>query len=115
MCINTAVDYRLAWYAPYPAQIIDAIAAWAHLVENLDIPPSNIVVSGDSAGANLAIALVRHLRDMKFDLPAGLVLHSPWTDMTFVSTYLRKSFSLILILLLVSSPTSLILYFKFKI
>ncbi|TIB93194.1 alpha/beta-hydrolase [Wallemia mellicola] len=78
-----SVDYRLAWYAPFPAALVDALSAWAHLVEDLDIPASQIIVSGDSAGANLALALTTYLRDNGFALPAGLALHSPWTDMTF--------------------------------
>jgi hypothetical protein len=48
----------------------------------LSIPPENIVVMGDSAGGGLSIALCMYLRDNGYQLPAGLVLMSPWVDLT---------------------------------
>ena len=42
----------------------------------------DIIVGGDSAGGNLALALVQRLKEEKRLLPRGLVLMSPWTDMT---------------------------------
>ena len=55
-----AVDYRLAPEHPYPAALDDSRAAWRWLIEraenssDLDGP---LAVAGDSAGANLAVAL----------------------------------------------------------
>lgn len=37
---------------------------------------------GDSAGGGLSIALCMYLRDNGYQLPAGLVLMSPWVDLT---------------------------------
>lgn len=41
-----------------------------------------MVVAGDSAGGGLALALMCLIRDMKLPLPAGIVLISPWLDLT---------------------------------
>jgi acetyl esterase/lipase len=46
-----------------------------------DVAPASIVVSGDSAGAGLALSLVLALRDRGEELPAGCILVSPWLDL----------------------------------
>ncbi|TIA73417.1 hypothetical protein E3P92_01677 [Wallemia ichthyophaga] len=88
-----SVDYRLAWYAPFPAALIDAISSWSYLVNQLEIKPHQIVFSGDSAGANLALALTRYLIENELPGPSGLVLHSPWSDMTFSRRVMSTSFT----------------------
>ena len=40
------------------------------------------MVSGDSAGGGLALALVLALRDAGGQLPAGCILMSPWLDLS---------------------------------
>src|SRR5262249_35680691 len=40
-----------------------------------------IVLSGDSAGAGLALSLALALRDEEQQLPAGCILVSPWLDL----------------------------------
>jgi hypothetical protein len=52
------------------------------LAPPLSIPPENIVIMGDSAGGGLSLALCLYLRDEGYKLPAGLVLMSPWVDLT---------------------------------
>ncbi len=42
----------------------------------------DIIIAGDSAGGNLALSLVLKLKEEKRLLPRGLVLMSPWTDLT---------------------------------
>lgn len=37
---------------------------------------------GDSAGGGLSLALCMYLRDEGYKSPAGLVLMSPWVDLT---------------------------------
>jgi len=74
-------DYRLAPENPYPAALEDALKAWNYLLSQ-GYDAEKIVVTGDSAGGNLALALTLTLLKEKRGLPAGLVLMSPWTDMT---------------------------------
>jgi epsilon-lactone hydrolase len=69
-------EYRLAPEHPYPAALDDARAIWAELPA-----PASTVVSGDSAGGGLALALALSLREAGQDLPAGCILLSPWLDL----------------------------------
>ncbi|PYI00180.1 alpha/beta-hydrolase [Aspergillus ellipticus CBS 707.79] len=58
------VQYRLAGGnnpTPYPGPMQDALTAYLHLVNELNIPPSQIILAGDSSGATMAMALVRYL------------------------------------------------------
>ena len=55
-----AVDYRLAPEHPYPAALDDSRAAWRWLLGQAERSPDlegPLLVAGDSAGANLAVAL----------------------------------------------------------
>jgi epsilon-lactone hydrolase len=46
-----------------------------------ELTPGSVVLSGDSAGGGLALALVLSLRDEGRKLPAGCVLLSSWLDL----------------------------------
>jgi epsilon-lactone hydrolase len=72
-------EYRLAPEHPHPAALSDARAVVAALIE--EAGPESVVVSGDSAGGGLALALLLELRDEGQDLPAGCILLSPWLDL----------------------------------
>ena len=76
-----SIDYRVAPKHPYPAALQDAIASYNWLL-SLGYKGNDIIVAGDSAGGGLALALSQYLRDHSMELPAGLVLMSPWTDLT---------------------------------
>ncbi|GAA5825122.1 hypothetical protein JCM11251_006106 [Rhodosporidiobolus azoricus] len=56
-----AVDYGIAPEKIYPSQLIEILASYHYLVNEVGISPSKIVVGGDSAGGNLAIAFLLHL------------------------------------------------------
>lgn len=74
-------DYRLAPENPYPAALEDALKVWDYLML-LGYGARDVILVGDSAGGNLALALTLKLKDSKRLLPRGLVLMSPWTDLT---------------------------------
>lgn len=74
-------DYRLAPEYPYPAAVEDALKAWDYLML-MGYGARDVIVAGDSAGGNLALVLVHQLKKQGRLLPRGLVLLSPWTDLT---------------------------------
>ena len=76
-------EYRLAPGHRYPAALQDA-----HQVLNAivgPVGPASVVVSGDSAGGGLALALLLARRDAggaePDGRPAGCILLSPWLDL----------------------------------
>ena len=75
-----SVDYRMPPDHPYPAALDDCIAAYRALLS--ERAPSEIIVSGGSAGGNLAAALMLRARDEGLPMPAGLILGTPEIDLT---------------------------------
>ena len=73
-------DYRMPPDHPYPAALDDCIAVYRALVE--EVGADRVVVSGTSAGGNLAAALVARARDESLPIPAALVLNTPEVDLT---------------------------------
>ncbi|CAE6458656.1 unnamed protein product, partial [Rhizoctonia solani] len=84
-----SVDYRISAShpypvaAPFPTAIIDGLAGYVYLTRGLGFKPQNVILCGDSAGGNLALGLVRYLRDnqeLDLGMPGGVILISPWVD-----------------------------------
>ncbi len=75
------VDYRLAPEHPFPAAHEDAMAVYQALLAQ-GVKASQMLLGGDSAGGNLALATAQAIRDTQLPLPRGLVLFSPWLDLT---------------------------------
>ena len=75
------IDYRVAPEHPYPAALLDALAAFDWLLSR-GYTEEQIIVAGDSAGGGLALGLCMYLKDIGRPLPAGIIAMSPWTDLT---------------------------------
>ena len=91
------IDYRLAPEHPFPAAVEDTVAAYEWLLSQ-GLTPSQVVVAGDSAGGNLTLALLIHLRDRQQPMPAGAVGLCPAPDLSFsgesMATNLKKDIML---------------------
>ncbi|HEY3799884.1 MAG TPA: alpha/beta hydrolase [Caulobacteraceae bacterium] len=74
------VDYRVAPEHPYPAALDDCVAAYRALLK--EVPAERIVISGTSAGGNLAAATLLKLSDDGLPMPAGAMLLTPELDLT---------------------------------
>ena len=86
-CIN--VDYRLAPENPYPCAIDDAINVYRGLLHS-GVPADRIILSGESSGGGLAIALAIAIRNAGFPSPSGIFSVCPFIDLTLKSESLRK-------------------------
>ena len=75
-----AVDYRTPPDNPYPTPLDDCVDAYRMLLR--ERPAGKIVVSGGSAGGNLAAATVLRARDEGLPMPAGVILNTPEVDLT---------------------------------
>ncbi|PWN40242.1 alpha/beta-hydrolase [Ceraceosorus guamensis] len=77
-----AIEYRKSDRAPWPAPLIDALAGWNYLTAELDFRPENVILMGESAGAHLALALTRYLKENLDVLPGANILACPYLDLT---------------------------------
>ena len=74
-------DYRMGPEHPCPAAIEDAVAVYRWMLEG-GTEPERIVIAGDSAGGGLTLATALALKDQGLPQPAGLLMISPWVDLT---------------------------------
>ncbi|KAJ3577910.1 hypothetical protein NPX13_g2658 [Xylaria arbuscula] len=73
------VQYRISQSSDtrFPAALQDSVTAYHHLIAS-GVDPSRIIISGDSAGGNLALALLRYLEGQdRLPLPSGVMVFSP--------------------------------------
>lgn len=82
------VDYPLAPESVYP-EASDAIFDIYTTLLGQGIQAKDIILSGDSCGANLALALALKIRDEGLPQVSGLILLSPFLDLTLSSESLR--------------------------
>lgn len=82
------VQYPLAPEYQFP----DAIEALLRLYKDLlsqDIQSKDIILAGDCSGTNLALALALRIREEKLAQVSGLMLASPFLDLTLTSESIR--------------------------
>lgn len=82
-----AVDFPLAPEHPFPTAIDDCTEALVALTDgswDLGIPldTADVIVAGDSSGANMAVVVSMRCRDDGLLMPAGMALVSPVLDFT---------------------------------
>lgn len=85
-------DYRLMPENPFPAGLDDCFLLYTGLLE-AGWKEENLILAGESAGANLALALLLRLKEEKRPLPAAVTLMSPITFMDSMEgshTFLAK-------------------------
>lgn len=86
-------DYRLSPETPYPGPLNDSVAAWRWIVSKSESDANfrgPLSISGDSAGANLSVAVM--LREMESGrrLPdVGLLFYGVYDDDTESPSYMR--------------------------
>ena len=88
-----SVEYRLSAgppifdrEIPFPSAVIDGIVAYKYLVCEMGFLPQNITIGGDSAGGNIALAVIHYVVESRLpDLPppGGLIAVPPLADMSF--------------------------------
>ncbi|MFZ2174314.1 MAG: alpha/beta hydrolase [Rhodococcus sp. (in: high G+C Gram-positive bacteria)] len=83
-------DYRLAPEHPFPAAAEDTTESYLWLLEQ-GYEAKDVMVGGDSAGGHLATGLLPELRRRGADLPAGVLLLSPWLDLGLETAGAREA------------------------
>ncbi len=82
------LGYTLAPHARYPQQLTQGVELLRHLINDLNRKPENIIIGGDSAGANLLLGILSHISHphpaiapLELSAPLrGVVLLGPWTS-----------------------------------
>lgn len=91
-----AIDYRLMPENRREDGIADCRTAYRWILENGPDgagPPAHLVVSGDSAGGNLALSLVAWARDAGLQAADAVVAFSPSVDGAYSSPSIRSNVS----------------------
>ena len=76
-----SIDYTLAPHAKWQ-QVTDQVLSVFRELHKNGHSMSDIAIWGDSAGGGLAAGSVLKMRDKGMDMPAAVVLWSPWADIT---------------------------------
>lgn len=74
------VGYRLAPEDPFPAALLDALAAYRLMLTKYK--PEDIIFVGESAGGGLCFCLALKLKQENLPQPGGIIALSPWVDLS---------------------------------
>lgn len=92
-CKVVFADYRLLPKNKYPVAIEDCYATYMWTLQNADklnIDSERIIVTGDSAGGNIACAITMMLKDRNIPLPKGALLVYPVLDKRMQTDSMQK-------------------------
>ncbi|SFU21811.1 alpha/beta hydrolase fold domain-containing protein [Mesorhizobium sp. YR577] len=84
-----ALNYRLAPEHPFPAALEDAVEAYRWLLTQ-GFEPTNVILSGESAGGGLAVAAAMRIRDVGLPRPGGILVLSPLADNSLTSPSIHE-------------------------
>ena len=88
-----SVDYALAPEAKFPQALLECAAVVRHIAEHgaeWDLDPRRIILGGDSAGGNLALATALLLRDTTGPKLTGILANYPVSDSRFDTLSYRE-------------------------
>ena len=83
------LEYSRTPAATHPVQLREAVCAYQHLLQTLQIDPSKIILGGDSAGAMLVLQLLQHIQTPHPSIPIKLPPNSRPSSCIFVSPWLE--------------------------
>lgn len=84
------MEYRLSPEHPFPAAVDDTIAVYRTLLRH-NLPASQMIFMGDSAGGGLALLTIQALLIQQIPIPCGVIVMSPWADLsTSSASYTRN-------------------------
>ncbi|OCK81169.1 lipase/esteras-like protein [Lepidopterella palustris CBS 459.81] len=87
-----SVNYRLSPQYPFPGALVDVFGAYLALLYpppgscHNPVSPSKLVLTGESSGANLILALlllIQHLKSMPMDQKSGITVNGSEIDIPF--------------------------------
>ncbi|EXJ78170.1 hypothetical protein A1O3_09331 [Capronia epimyces CBS 606.96] len=92
-------SYDLAPAGQYPRQLQQGIAVVEYMTTDLQKQPANMIISGNSAGGNLAMGVISHLLHphpscvplTTTEAFAALLLMSPWISMCYAAASYGRS------------------------
>ncbi len=92
-CKVVYTDYRLSPKFQFPIPAEDCYQTYKWVLDNttmLNINPDKIIIAGDSAGGNLALAVTLMARDREIRIPDAELLIYPATDRRMTTETMKK-------------------------